>query len=80
MSRREKRDPTMAELLLIADIRAAAGDPTGKLMLSELVPRINAQHEMSLVLRQIADMPRRTREQRLAKACVTFFDAMENRE
>jgi len=74
----ERRDATMTELMLIADIRAAAGDRTGKLMQRELVLRISALREMSVVLRQIADMPRRTKEQRLAKACVTFFDAMEN--
>lgn len=76
---REKRDPTMAELSLLADIRTAAGDSTGKLMQRELVHRISALREMSVVLRQIADMTRRTKEQRLAKACVTFFDAMENK-
>ncbi len=32
-------------------------------------------HAMA-VLRQIADMPRRTREQRLASACVRFLDAI----
>lgn len=29
------------------------------------------------VLRQIADMPRRTREQRLAKSCVEFLDCLD---
>lgn len=29
------------------------------------------------VLRQIADMPRRTREQQLAFACVRFLDSLE---
>lgn len=33
--------------------------------------------EQEKVLRQIAGMKRRTREQRLANACVLFFDAME---
>jgi hypothetical protein len=28
------------------------------------------------VLRQIASMPRRTREQRLAKSCVDFLDSL----
>jgi hypothetical protein len=73
------RDPTMSELSLLADIRIAAGDPTGKLMQTELVSRITALREMSVVLRQIAAMQRRTKEQRLAKACVVFFDAMEDR-
>lgn len=34
--------------------------------------------EQEKVLRQIADMKRRTKEQRLAKSCVVFFDAMED--
>jgi hypothetical protein len=34
--------------------------------------------EQEKVLRQIASMKRRTKEQRLAKACVVFFDAMED--
>jgi len=75
--RTESRAPTMAELDLIYRIRVAAGDPTGKLMLDELVHRIAAMRECEKVLRQIADMPRRTKEQRLAKSCVVFFDAME---
>lgn len=33
---------------------------------------------MEVVLRQIADVKRRTKEQRLAKSCVVFFDAMED--
>lgn len=75
----EARDATMAELDLIYRIRVAAGDPNGKLMQTELVNRITALREMSAVLRQIADKPRRTKEQRLAKSCVVFFDAMEAR-
>lgn len=70
--------PTPSELELIYRIRVAAGDATGKLMQSELVNRIAAMREMETVLRQVAGMKRRTREQRLAKACVTFFDAMED--
>lgn len=70
-------DPTMAELDLIYRIRVAAGDPHGKLMQPELVNRIAAMREMEVVLRQIAAMKRKTKEQRLAWACVTFFDAME---
>lgn len=31
------------------------------------------------VLRQIAGMPRKTREQRLTSSCVTFIDALEAR-
>ena len=34
--------------------------------------------EQEKVLRQIASMKRRTKEQRLANACVLFFDAMED--
>jgi hypothetical protein len=68
----------MTELSLLADIRATAGDPTGKLMQSELVNRITAMREMEVVLRQIAAMARRTKEQRLASACVRFFDAMSD--
>lgn len=75
----EARDATMDELDLIYRIRVAAGDPNGKLMQTELVNRITALREMSAVLRQIADKPRRTKEQRLAKSCVVFFDAMEAR-
>ena len=71
------RDPTMAELSLLADIRVAAGDPTGKLMQDELVHHIRALRECADTLRKIAAMPRRTKEQRLAKACVVFCDAME---
>ena len=70
------RDATMQELNLLYRIRVAAGDPYGKLMQDELVNQIASLRGMETVLRQIAAMPRRTREQRLAKACVTFFDAM----
>lgn len=35
-----------------------------------------AAEQAMKVLRQIAEMPRRTREQRLANACVTFLDAL----
>ena len=75
--RKPSRDATVQELDLLYRIRVAAGDPHGKLMQEELVHRIAAMCEMEKVLRQIADMKRRTKEQRLAKSCVVFFDAME---
>jgi hypothetical protein len=78
MTRPESRDPTMAELSLLADIRIAAGDPTGKLMQTELVHRIRGLRECADTLRKIASMKRKTKEQRLAKSCVTFCDAMED--
>lgn len=36
----------------------------------------DANGEALKVLRQIADLPRKTREQRLAKSCVIFLDAL----
>ncbi len=39
---------------------------------------ITQAETMETVLRQIAGMKRRTKEQRLAKSCVVFFDAMED--
>lgn len=75
--RKPNRDATPREIDLLYRIRVAAGDPTGKLMQDELVHRIAAMREMEKVLRQIAEMTRRTKEQRLAKSCVVFFDAME---
>ena len=37
------------------------------------------EHEQAMeVLRQIAGMKRRTREQKLANACVIFLDALKN--
>jgi hypothetical protein len=68
----------MAELSLLADIRMAAGDPTGKLMQTELVRHIRGLRECADTLRKIASMKRKTKEQRLAWACVTFCDAMED--
>ena len=70
-------DVTMQELDLIYQIRVAAGDRTGKLMQDELVHKIAGMYEMEKVLRQIASMKRKTREQRLANACVQFIDCME---
>lgn len=70
------REPTMRELSLLSDIRVAAGDPYGKLMQYELVHHIRSLRECADTLRKIAAMPRRTKEQRLAKACVVFCDAM----
>lgn len=45
--------------------------------LAAAVAANNSEHAHAMaVLRQIADMPRRTREQRLASACVWFLDAI----
>lgn len=45
--------------------------------LAAAVAANNSEHAHAMaVLRQIADMPRRTREQRLASACVRFLDAI----
>jgi hypothetical protein len=39
------------------------------------------KHDTAMkVLRQIADQPRRTREQRLAFSCVTFLDSLQTNE
>lgn len=79
MSAKGKAGPDVTAQLfdLIYRIRVAAGDPTGKLMQDELVHRVAAMREMEKVLRQIAGMKRRTKEQRLASACIVFFDAMD---
>lgn len=61
---------------LLADIRTAAGDPTGKLMQNELLHRIRAMAECENTLRLIAEKPRKTKEQRLAKACIALLDSM----
>lgn len=61
---------------LLADIRAAAGDPKGKLMQPELLHRIRALAECEKTLRLIAEKPRKTKEQRLAKACIAFLDSI----
>lgn len=58
-------DGNAAHPLYTADQLAAAVD----------AERSEHRHAMA-VLRQIADMPRRTREQRLASACVRFLDAI----
>ena len=43
----------------------------------EVARRVIAEHLVAMdVLRQIADGQRRTREQRLAKSCVTFLDSL----
>jgi len=44
-----------ALLGLLADIRAAAGDPTGKLMQDELVARIEKMHSVLVFIRDECD-------------------------
>lgn len=65
---------------LVADLRAALGDPEGKLMQPDLIAhaqRVRIERDAALkTLRQIAGFKRRTREQRLASACVTLLDAL----
>ncbi|MBT9492863.1 MAG: hypothetical protein IV107_11070 [Paucibacter sp.] len=40
--------------------------------------QLDAAYEQAMdVLRQIANMPRRTREQKLANSCVRFLDALD---
>lgn len=67
---------------LVADLRAALGDPEGRLMQDELIAharRLKTEHGTALdVLRQIAANKRRTREQRLASACVGLLDVLAN--
>jgi hypothetical protein len=72
-------DISMQALDLVARIRAAAGDPEGRLMQDEFINRVVAMREMEKVLRQVAGGTRKTREQQIANACVTFFDALENK-
>lgn len=61
---------------------AAAGTATPvaahrAVQLAATVAANNFEHAHAMaVLRQIANMPRRTREQRLASACVRFLDAI----
>lgn len=73
----------LAAIALIADLRAALGDPEGRLMQDELIAHARAvkaaqvRGDVALsVLRQIASGKRRTREQRLAWACVTMLDEL----
>lgn len=65
---------------LVADLRAAIGDPEGRLMQDELIVharKITTERNVALyVLRQIAGGNRRTREQRLASACIGMLDAL----
>ena len=41
--------------------------------------KLQILREMENVLRQIAALPRKTREQRLASACVHFLDALDSK-
>lgn len=65
---------------LVADLRAALGDPEGKLMQPELIAhaqRVRIERDTALqTLRMIAEGRRRTREQRLASACVLLLDTL----
>ena len=76
-----KTIPEPTGLIAFIQVRQAIGDTTCRLMQDEVVARVKrivAQREEAMrVLRQIASMPRRTREQRLANSAVTFLDAME---
>lgn len=55
-----------------------ADDRRRKALLAEVADEIARLREMEKVLRQIAGMKRRTREQRLASACVLFLDSLPN--
>ncbi len=70
---------TDQDLKVLTDIRWALGD-NGKRMQAELVQyaaQLKARHDTAIeTLRQIAAMPRRTREQRLAKSCVALLDSL----
>lgn len=75
----------LGALGLVADLRAALGDPEGRMMQAELIAHARAvkaaqvRGDVALtVLRQIASRKRRTQEQRLAASCVTLLDAVED--
>lgn len=55
-----------------------ADDRRRKALLAEVADEIARLREMEKVLRQIAELPRKTREQRLASACVRFLDCMDS--
>lgn len=70
---------------LVADLRAALGDPEGRMMQAELIDHARAVKAAQVrgdaalqVLRQIAAGKRRTREQRLAASFVALIDAVED--
>lgn len=45
----------------------------------DIVLRAAKEHEtLSMVMNQIADKPRKTKEQRLARSCVAFLDSMSS--
>lgn len=74
-------DEEFTLLHVIADIREAL-EVGCKPMLGELaqeVQSLKARHDCAMkVLNQIADMPHKTREQRLAKSCVLFLGSLNN--
>lgn len=61
--------------------RGGTGKPTDPQKLGQALDvavRVLVQHEVAMnVLRQIAQQPRRTREQRLASSCVALLEAPE---
>lgn len=73
-------------LLAFSDIRQSdpreSRDALHELLTDELMridrERAAAEHAMN-VLRQIASLKRRTREQRLASSCVALLDALAQR-
>lgn len=52
-------------------------NPTELGIAIDVVLRAAKEHQtLSMVMNQIADKPRKTREQRLAKSCVMFLESM----
>jgi len=52
-------------------------NPTELGIAIDVVLRAAKEHQtLSMVMNQIADKPRKTREQRLAKSCVVFLESM----
>ncbi|HEY0842450.1 hypothetical protein [Methylotenera sp.] len=52
-------------------------NPTEIGMAIDVVLRAAKEHQtLSMVMNQIADKPRKTKEQRLAKSCVMFLESM----
>ena len=42
------------------------------------IENLQGKYDIAIdILQKIADMPRKTREQRLAKSCVTFLESLE---
>jgi len=52
-------------------------NPTELGIAIDVVLRAAKEHQtLSMVMNQIADKPRKTKEQRLAKSCVMFLESM----